>query len=357
MKYDEKVIPATVHLYETLIFNITFDWHVSDILSTYGRNELFHRQLSNRWYDYWPSSFSSYVRFIWWQYCTLLRNKWIFNYTAIARAGSMVPVAVWNRKSQLQFTQPQSIFCWQSMHKHANGLVIIINPLNLVCVLRDLLNSHHGISVCDPSGFSRFSTYWPYTDWMWSMRLNVISWLLIIFMVCDIWEDLFTSSMLSSRKCSFLIGLIWFSLQEIHFVSCTPPEYKFTDGDIAGAVIGSILCTLVATCCGFFAFYWFYIRKRDGKIDFEGMKIEVTSSFQTPTYKLGLYSYRFKGPLHSDNIDNFFTYKIRQLVTWPGYSYNNCEQPKPISEITWLTPFFSSKPNNRWVVLKITQSF
>ncbi|XP_055334045.1 LOW QUALITY PROTEIN: uncharacterized protein LOC129585406 [Paramacrobiotus metropolitanus] len=44
---------------------------------------------------------------------------------------------------------------------------------------------------------------------------------------------------------------------------------KFTDGDIAGAVIGSILCTLVLTCCGFFAWYWFYMRKRDGKIDFE----------------------------------------------------------------------------------------
>lgn len=53
-------------------------------------------------------------------------------------------------------------------------------------------------------------------------------------------------------------------------VTSASPEHKFTDGDIAGAVIGSILCTLVATCCGFFAFYWCYIRKRDGKVDFEG---------------------------------------------------------------------------------------
>ncbi|OQV18336.1 hypothetical protein BV898_07539 [Hypsibius exemplaris] len=50
---------------------------------------------------------------------------------------------------------------------------------------------------------------------------------------------------------------------------CSAQARIYSDGDIAGAVVGSILCTLVACCLIAFSFYWFYVRRRDGKIVFE----------------------------------------------------------------------------------------
>ncbi|GAU91716.1 hypothetical protein RvY_03921 [Ramazzottius varieornatus] len=63
-------------------------------------------------------------------------------------------------------------------------------------------------------------------------------------------------------------------------------QASFTDGDIAGAVIGSVLCTLLLCSLIAFAFYWFYIRKRDGRFEFEDATKPGYKVAMAPTAKV-----------------------------------------------------------------------